>query len=827
MVRLSNLQDTFVSTIETTQNFVILQVDVLTGNILSQYTESSLTTPDIFNIQELSYKGNRVYLLMLDEVNQIQSMIRFDLVNGIMKAQRIRDTIQQSMFLTFAVSGSQNLFFWAGVYQHNSQHYLSIQQLKSTLDTIGWTLLFSPQSDRKYYVKVLYTNQSQKQIFGCSGLLQNYVGANQNERELFYMTYGLHGEQPLTAKHYIFQADTTGECLNIYSSGTNPALVLFHKTDTDTQTIQVVRITITGTVTYQKIVNQIWFDSDSCLKIDENLPENIIPNFVDITQTYVVDNNQYMCLQFLQANNPDNLQTPKWCILARSSFISDKDYYIGVDLELDYIIDPFTSKCPGDEFTYSAEKFTSQDPSNTALPSFVQFNGAIRRFQIKAEDNLYAGTYIFKVIGQPALLADSTSRKFQLFVHPIITTTTLPGQTTTVTTTPAPNLQKPQFVSDLEQVTAYLGQTKRYNLPNIINPLGNAFSIIATFSSSDSDFIKFMSSQNAFKIIPTQQSQLGNHLIQIKIRDKVIQTIFSIYYLSITVKEKIQSTTKQPTATIVSTSSMNQTQNITNSSSNTNKSTNSSQNTSNHTTSQPLDLNDLKLEDFSMSPLSNTNYTSKILELQKKMINKDTFDVQFQPIISKIDQTGLVTILFGKTLEIPASYEYFNDNVIMINLISQSGIISSSQRILSDIASQTSNKKMFTWKAVGFTQKDMKIKLVFQYPDLISQGTSIMVQQYSEDTTYAFQKILLGNFALTMILSATLQYLWGMINALQIILHMPLMDVKFPSNTKFVFGQIISISQLDILPEETILNYFFSFPLTGAYNDRFLEIDIF
>ncbi|CDW89168.1 UNKNOWN [Stylonychia lemnae] len=76
--------------------------------------------------------------------------------------------------------------------------------------------------------------------------------------------------------------------------------------------------------------------------------------------------------------------------------------------------------------------------------------------------------------------------------------------------------------------------------------------------------------------------------------------------------------------------------------------------------------------------------------------------------------------------------------------------------------------------------------------------------------------------------STTLQYLWGMINSLQLILHMPIMDLSFPANAKMVFNQMISISQFDILPSEEIISTFFIFdddlkPL----NFRFEEMDIF
>eukprot|EP00347_Sterkiella_histriomuscorum_P005693 403355625 len=75
----------------------------------------------------------------------------------------------------------------------------------------------------------------------------------------------------------------------------------------------------------------------------------------------------------------------------------------------------------------------------------------------------------------------------------------------------------------------------------------------------------------------------------------------------------------------------------------------------------------------------------------------------------------------------------------------------------------------------------------------------------AEPTSDAVSTIVIGNFVLNLLLATSLQYLWGMINALQLILHMPLFKVNFPSNTNFVFNQIISVSTFDVIPSEEAL----------------------
>jgi len=43
--------------------------------------------------------------------------------------------------------------------------------------------------------------------------------------------------------------------------------------------------------------------------------------------------------------------------------------------------------------------------------------------------------------------------------------------------------------------------------------------------------------------------------------------------------------------------------------------------------------------------------------------------------------------------------------------------------------------------------------------------------------------------------------LWGMINVMQIIVHMPLLNVNFPENTMFFYSLIIDISSFNLIPE--------------------------
>eukprot|EP00347_Sterkiella_histriomuscorum_P007176 403349968 len=71
----------------------------------------------------------------------------------------------------------------------------------------------------------------------------------------------------------------------------------------------------------------------------------------------------------------------------------------------------------------------------------------------------------------------------------------------------------------------------------------------------------------------------------------------------------------------------------------------------------------------------------------------------------------------------------------------------------------------------------------------------------SIDTT---QVLVISNFAINILMSASLQYLWGMINALQLILAMPLLDIQLPANTKMFYNLLISMSSFDVLPTQEL-----------------------
>ena len=64
---------------------------------------------------------------------------------------------------------------------------------------------------------------------------------------------------------------------------------------------------------------------------------------------------------------------------------------------------------------------------------------------------------------------------------------------------------------------------------------------------------------------------------------------------------------------------------------------------------------------------------------------------------------------------------------------------------------------------------------------------------------------LIGNFAANLLLSGALNVLWGLLHAMQIVAHFPLINVMMPSNARMLFQVIIKIATFDIIPTEAFI----------------------
>ena len=66
--------------------------------------------------------------------------------------------------------------------------------------------------------------------------------------------------------------------------------------------------------------------------------------------------------------------------------------------------------------------------------------------------------------------------------------------------------------------------------------------------------------------------------------------------------------------------------------------------------------------------------------------------------------------------------------------------------------------------------------------------------------------MLYGNLGLQIFMSVSMQLLWGMVNTLQLVIHMNMLSVMIPANVQFFFGFIVNIVNFKIVPTKDIIN---------------------
>ncbi len=69
--------------------------------------------------------------------------------------------------------------------------------------------------------------------------------------------------------------------------------------------------------------------------------------------------------------------------------------------------------------------------------------------------------------------------------------------------------------------------------------------------------------------------------------------------------------------------------------------------------------------------------------------------------------------------------------------------------------------------------------------------------------------------------------MWGMINSLNILVHIPLINLAFPANMEVFMSFLIRITNFNLLPNDFIYNGLLEFTASDPENLRFDEVDIF
>ena len=66
--------------------------------------------------------------------------------------------------------------------------------------------------------------------------------------------------------------------------------------------------------------------------------------------------------------------------------------------------------------------------------------------------------------------------------------------------------------------------------------------------------------------------------------------------------------------------------------------------------------------------------------------------------------------------------------------------------------------------------------------------------------------MLYGNLGLQIFMSVSMQLLWGMVNTLQLVIHMNMLSVMIPANVQFFLSFVVKIVNFKIIPTKDIIN---------------------
>ena len=80
-----------------------------------------------------------------------------------------------------------------------------------------------------------------------------------------------------------------------------------------------------------------------------------------------------------------------------------------------------------------------------------------------------------------------------------------------------------------------------------------------------------------------------------------------------------------------------------------------------------------------------------------------------------------------------------------------------------------------------------------------------VIESLTEQTESVKQGIILfssSSAAVQILLSSSLTLLWGLINSLQIVVHFPLLVIKYPENAMIASDMLYQIASLELIPED-------------------------
>eukprot|EP00347_Sterkiella_histriomuscorum_P021033 403335520 len=262
------------------------------------------------------------------------------------------------------------------------------------------------------------------------------------------------------------------------------------------------------------------------------------------------------------------------------------------------------------------------------------------------------------------------------------------------------------------------------------------------------------------------------------------------------------------------------------------------------------------LTDSNIKPLS-TKYRITVIVLQSDLIQMNNTDVVKSNLsdviniqdtskfkVDKITPTGLVTIKFEKPLNstnetqlLQEIYEslrlqiedqaivfnwtivYAKDNVLQIKIdFSRPLLVQSSGFDKTELRITLTNPSLFM-----YTNTNKSISYSTYVPPQLPDYDGDFVKSIALFFNNTFSSILITQVGTQIVISQSLQVLWGFVNSQQLISHLPLYELMIPANLYYFFQLVVGSMSFDYMFSDLIVQTVFDIPDTDAYNDNFRD----
>ncbi|TNV87552.1 hypothetical protein FGO68_gene2096 [Halteria grandinella] len=394
----------------------------------------------------------------------------------------------------------------------------------------------------------------------------------------------------------------------------------------------------------------------------------------------------------------------------------------------------------------------------SALPGYISYKE--RNIKVKSINRNLAGQQLLINI-TPVLSPTSTSNPSS------ISSLIIPIQFS------YPNTGPPSFTQQLQKLTLYINDTQTYYLPPYSDP-----DSLDSIRLSHSQLPPFVTLQYPIlTIAPTEKStHVGTFPISIILTDDNPNPLSNTYEIQITVKYEAKA----------------------------------------YSESGEEDNDQVELKEQSVDRQASI----KSISSNGEVVIGFNFPLVIPEDISQIDMNSLLCILIpgdsidgGSNTILQWNMINFQERSITIklNFTNPIGVSNSYERDKLEIkfnANSNILKEATTQKQVRITNR-----LVKDIPRQLDDEdiATLLLQRQSQSIKAGATAFVMSNMVLNVVLASSLQYLWGMINVMQLIVHMPLMNLVFPANAVLFYNFIIDISNFDILPVDSMENKLFKF----------------